>query len=253
MARVDYTDSAGAYRRARTLPPQVLAAWRDAVVGLELPLPARVLDLGAGPGGFLDPLREWFGAPVVAIEPSEGMRSEAVSSGLADRYPCAAAVAEALPLCDGSVDVAWLSTVIHQFDDRDRAIAELGRVVRPGGHVLVRGFFAEGAIGGFFAAFPGIDRAAGTFPATADIVAAFAAHGFVLAQTIDVPERWEFEPAAWIERAISMRHTDSAFRPLTDDEFDAGIRNLRAQYEGVAGPIVSETPLRMLVLERLDD
>ena len=36
-----------------------------------------------------------------------------------------------------------MSQVVHHVDDRDRAAAELARVLRPGGHVLLRGEFAE--------------------------------------------------------------------------------------------------------------
>jgi len=46
--------------------------------------------------------------------------------------------AERLPLREGVVAWAWVSTVVHHLDDLDAAAAELGRVLRPGGVVLVR-------------------------------------------------------------------------------------------------------------------
>lgn len=53
MARVDYTGSAGTYRASRTLPEEILATWSDAITRARLPHPVLVLDVGAGPGGFV--------------------------------------------------------------------------------------------------------------------------------------------------------------------------------------------------------
>src|SRR5262245_66012042 len=77
MARVDYTGSARTYRAARALPPGILATWSAAVARPGLPRPALVLDLGAGPGGFVAPLADWFAAPGVARAPSTAIRSRA--------------------------------------------------------------------------------------------------------------------------------------------------------------------------------
>jgi SAM-dependent methyltransferase len=248
MPRVDYTTTAAAFRRARTLPPAVLARWTDAAATLDLGPVDRVLDLGAGPGGFLDSLVEWFGAPALALEPSAGMRAEAADTGATARHPYAAAVAERLPVRSGSVDVAWLSTVIHQFDDLDAAARELRRVVRSGGRVLIRGYFSDLTVTGILTSFPGIERAARTFPSTADTAACFERAGFTRAAIVDVVEPWRFELAAWVERVQSIRHTDSALRPLTDDEFAEGVRRVRVEHEHDAGPIDNDITIRLLVL-----
>jgi SAM-dependent methyltransferase len=173
------------------------------------------------------------------------MRAEA---GDADRRGYVAARAEALPLATSSADLAWLSTVIHQFDDLDAAAAELRRVLRRPGCVLVRGLFSDMAPSGLLAALPGIERAVGTFPSTAATLERFAAAGFVHHQVIDVPERWEFAFDEWVERVRSLRHTDSILRPLTDDEIDEGIAVLTERYGNAAGPVVSTTVLRLLAV-----
>lgn len=254
MARVDYTDQAAAYRRARTVPADVLSAWGEAVRPIAHALEADgprgdlVLDLGAGPGGFVDPLAAWFDRPVVAVELSEAMRAEARVAGTADRFSYVGGRAEQIPLADATVAVAWLSTVVHQFDDLAVAARELRRVVRPGGLVLIRGFFADLGFSGLFELFPGIERAAATFPRTDDVVEVFEHAGWRLDQIVDVPERWTFELEPWTDRVRSIRHTDSALRPLTDDEVEAGIAAAHARYAGVDGPIVSESALRLVVL-----
>jgi SAM-dependent methyltransferase len=257
VVRVDYSDSAEAYRRARTLPAEVLDVWRSAIEALEIPPARRVLDVGAGPGGFLDPLVDWFSAPVVAVEPSTAMRAAAQAAHLSGAFPYVAAWAEALPVRAASVDVAWLSTVVHQFDDPLAAARELRRIVAPGGRVLVRGFFSDVTVTGLLALFPGIERSATTFPSTDAVTSSFEHAGFALARVVDVVEPWRFDLEVWADRVRSIRHTDSALRPLTDAEVDDGLRIVR-DLHGQTGsdetrshatvPIASDMTIRLVVL-----
>ena len=90
--------------------------------------PSRVLDLGAGTGkltaGLLD-----LGLDVVAVEPSASMR--ALIPSAADAL---AGSAEAIPLADGAVDAVLVGQAFHWFD-REVALAEIARVLRPDGTV----------------------------------------------------------------------------------------------------------------------
>lgn len=89
-----------------------------------------VLDLGAGPGTLAAHLRATRpGLLVVEIEPSPDFA--ATPTRLRAR-------GEALPLADGSVDVAICLSSIRHVGDRGATLAELRRVVRAGGraHVL---------------------------------------------------------------------------------------------------------------------
>jgi SAM-dependent methyltransferase len=246
VTRIDYSGAAAAYRAARTLPPAVMARWDATMAGAGLPPARRVLDLGAGPGGFLDALARWSGAPVVAIEPQSAMRAEAAAAGVVARHPYAAGWGEALPLRDAGVGWAWLSTVVHQLDDRDRAAAELARVLRPGGVVLLRGFLSDVPITGLYRLFPGHERAAASFPSTGDVVATFGRAGFALAGTHDVVEPWPVEPASWEQRVRSIRHKDSGLRHYTDDEFEAGVARITARLAD--GPVPNDVTLRLVVL-----
>ncbi len=157
---------------------------------------------------------------------------------------------ESLPLHSESIDVAWLSTVIHQFDDRDTAAGELHRVIRPGGRVLVRGFLSDVTITGLFSMFPGIERSADSFPSTDSVVSSFESAGFTLDRVTDVVEPWEFDLVAWTERVRSVRHIDSGLRPLTDTEFDKGLQVVTEAFSATNGPIASDGTLRLVVLRK---
>jgi SAM-dependent methyltransferase len=156
--------------------------------------------------------------------------------------------AEALPLSPASVDVAWLSTVVHQFGDLGRAVDELRRVVRPAGRVLVRGFFSDTPLTGLFALFPGSGRSAATFPSSGAVLAAFERGGFTTVAAGDVVETWRFDVDTWRERVRALRHVDSWLRPLTDDEVAAGIAAVEQLADGGRAPLVSDTQLSLLVL-----
>jgi SAM-dependent methyltransferase len=247
VRRIEYDAAAPVYRAGRTLPADVLEKWRRVVVE-DAPRGGRVLDVGAGTGQFLGPLAEWLDARVVGVEPSAGMREEARLALRDDRVALLGGRAEALPLRPDGVDVAWLSAVVHHLEDLDRAVGELRRVVRTGGCVLVRGFFSDTPVTGLLAHFPGIDRSAATFPASTAVLDACARGGFTPRQVVSVPEVWRFELGDWLDRVQALRHVDSALRPLTDDEFAAGLAAVRRLARPGRGTLVSETTLTLLVL-----
>jgi SAM-dependent methyltransferase len=88
-----------------------------------------VLDLGAGTGAITAGLVA-AGASPVAVEPDRAMLGE-----LRRRLPSVPAAvgrAEAIPLRDQAVDAVVVGTAFHWFD-ADRALAEIARVLRPGG------------------------------------------------------------------------------------------------------------------------
>lgn len=220
--RVDYESAADAYRRTRTVPVSVLAAWRDALAPFFGDPVSVVADIGAGTGQFAGPLARWFGVTVVALEPSAGMRRATRTVGGDPAVCYVAARGETIPLAAASADRAWLSAVVHHLDDVDVAASEVARVVRPGGLVLIRGFFRDLPLAPLFAAFPGIERSVRAFPSTARVTDAFAANGVGLVTQRDVIEAHEVTES-WEANLRAMRSADSLLRPLSDAEFEAGI------------------------------
>lgn len=109
---------------------------RTAVVRDLLPFGGTVLDVGAGTGA----LAGWIqraGYDVVGVDASTGMLVEALRNGVGAVF---AAYASALPFEDGVFDLALSVATMHHLETPERVastIAEMGRVVRPGGYVLI--------------------------------------------------------------------------------------------------------------------
>lgn len=94
---------------------------------------SRALDLAAGTGKLTRQLVQ-RGLDVVAVEPGDEMR--AVLERVLPEVEALAGTAEAIPLSDASVDVITVGQAFHWFD-REAALAEMARVLRPGGGVAL--------------------------------------------------------------------------------------------------------------------
>jgi SAM-dependent methyltransferase len=92
----------------------------------------RVLDLGCGPGWYTTALRA-VGAEVTPVDNSEEELS------LAGEPPAGALIADAgaLPLDDASVDGVFCSNLLEHTPDAAPVIAEIERVLKPGGWAYV--------------------------------------------------------------------------------------------------------------------
>ena len=97
------------------------------------------VDVGAGTGEVLLALAR-TGAKVIGVDNSEKMlavcRQRAEDAGLKN-VELRAGDAEALPLADEECDTALSSMLLHHLGDPARGVAELARVVRPGGKVVI--------------------------------------------------------------------------------------------------------------------
>ena len=109
--------------------------WRRAVARAVDAQPGqRVLDLAAGTGSSSVPFQS-AGAHVVACDFSLGMLR--VGRRQQPRLPFVAGDALRLPFGDGSFDTVTMSFGLRNVADTDAALAELGRVTRPGGRLVV--------------------------------------------------------------------------------------------------------------------
>lgn len=121
---LSFGQAARHYDAARPSYPAEALAW---MLGSE---PIDVADVGAGTGLLTRGLMA-AGHRVTAVEPDPQMLETllAASPGLAGGHR---GTAERLPLPDGSVDAVTAGQAFHRFD-RERALPEFHRVLRPGG------------------------------------------------------------------------------------------------------------------------
>jgi SAM-dependent methyltransferase len=161
-----FGDVADDYARARPSYPIEAVSW---LLGAD---PLVVVDLGAGTGRLTEVLAGQDHR-VIAVEPLPGLRQK-----LAAAVPKArllAGTAEDIPLEDGSADAVVVGQAFHWFDV-EPALAEIRRVLRPGGRIGLLWNFRESSQGwmrdlaaiagendlpeGWLAEFEGLDRVA---------------------------------------------------------------------------------------------
>ena len=101
---------------------------------LDVPKGMRWLDVGCGNGAFTEVLvKRCAPASVAAIDPSEGQLAYARKRPTTTMVQFRQGDSQALPYADGSFDAVVMALVITFIPDAAKAIAEMARVVRPGG------------------------------------------------------------------------------------------------------------------------
>lgn len=127
VAAEGFGAAAEAYEQGRPGYSTDLVAWLVDRLGIA---PGRsVVDLAAGTGK-LTRLLAATGARVTAIEPVDAMREQLVR--VCPGVVATAGTAEAIPLPDASVHALTVAQAFHWFD-AEAALAEIARVLRPGG------------------------------------------------------------------------------------------------------------------------
>lgn len=124
------------YDQTRGLPAAAAAAvtW---LLAAELAGRGRVLEIGVGTGRIALPLHDTAGLDLVGIDLSSAMMAVLVDkAGGGVPFPLARADATALPFADGRFGAAIASHVFHLIPAWRDALAELMRVVGPGGLIL---------------------------------------------------------------------------------------------------------------------
>ena len=124
--------------------------WKAYTVGVANVQPGdRVLDVAGGTGDLARAFAKQVGerGQVVLTDINEAMlrtgRDRLLDEGLA--LPTAACDAEHLPFASGSFDVVSVAFGLRNMTHKDAALAEMCRVLRPGGRLLVLEFSTPAA------------------------------------------------------------------------------------------------------------
>src|ERR1044072_6062194 len=107
----------------------------------------RVLDVACGPGNFTRDFAQAAGdGLVVGIDASAPMLEVAVSDTASDNVAYVRGDAAALPLRDGSFDAVCCFAALHLIEQPMRALAEIVRVLAPGGRVALLSSCSRGPL-----------------------------------------------------------------------------------------------------------
>jgi demethylmenaquinone methyltransferase/2-methoxy-6-polyprenyl-1,4-benzoquinol methylase len=111
--------------------------WRSAMVDRVLPAGGVILDVASGTAGVALQLQARSGAEVVGVDLTEEMlregRRRVAAAGLGRRIGLVTGRAEQLPFPDGHFDALTFTYLLRYVQDPQATLAELARVVRPGG------------------------------------------------------------------------------------------------------------------------
>jgi len=235
----DKSDIAMVYDEARALTPERVRQWRD-VLALDLAPAAitTVADLGCGTGRFTELLARHFTAQVIGIDPSERMIEQARRKSIAENVVFGQARAEAVPLQDGSVDLAFMSQTYHHLSNPSAVARECFRILRQSGRVCVRNTTrdCDFPYRNFFLLQPLIDS---DLPTRKEIRSVFLAVGFVVVADRMLSQIVATDWPSFVRN--SALRADSFLARLSDSEFENGMAALRAHAAAVdRGSFVSE-------------
>ncbi|TGE04154.1 bifunctional demethylmenaquinone methyltransferase/2-methoxy-6-polyprenyl-1,4-benzoquinol methylase UbiE [Hymenobacter fodinae] len=119
---------------------------RKAVSELKQLRPARILDIATGTADFaIETLRAAApDAKVTGVDISEGMldvgRRKLEAKGLSNRIQLELGDSENLPFADNEFDAVTASFGVRNFENLEKGLAEMRRVLRPGGKLVVLEF-----------------------------------------------------------------------------------------------------------------
>ena len=112
----------------------------------EVPAPKAILDVGCGTGRLLRAAEDLF--PAARLEgvdaASEMVRYAQAALPTGSRIRYQNAVAEKLPFGNAEFDLVFSTMTFHHWADQRAGIAEVARVLAPGGRWLLADFIATG-------------------------------------------------------------------------------------------------------------
>lgn len=126
-----------------TLSLGIDKSWRRKAINWLRPFrPQRIMDVATGTGDFaILSCRMLQPKQLIGTDISEGMmnvgREKAKKEGLADKISFAREDCTSLSFADNSFDAITVAFGIRNFEDLDKGLSEMCRVLTPGGHLVI--------------------------------------------------------------------------------------------------------------------
>ncbi|OMC39127.1 methyltransferase domain-containing protein [Mycobacterium sp. IS-1264] len=177
------------YDNAQAVLRKLVSAFQPSVDWLDIPQGGIILDVGCGPASVTASIARAGGpdALVLGLDRSEAMLARAVRAQSGPQLGFLRADAQRLPLRGETVDAVVSIGVLQFMPDPAAALAEMMRVLRPGGQLAVVVPVARHAVR-FWRRLPSLDPYVFTQDEVGDIL---KDHGFAGVQTKNVgPVQW---------------------------------------------------------------
>jgi ubiquinone/menaquinone biosynthesis C-methylase UbiE len=221
------------YAQTRRSDPRIAAKLLEI---LESSQASVIADIGAGTGSYSFFLAE-HGYHVLAVEPSETMRSQAISHPTIQWID---AFADSLPLPDQSADAAIIMLAFHHFQDYRKTLCEIYRAIS-GGQIVLFTYDPE-VISSFWLTqyFPSfIADVRSTFLPILKLVSEIESITSVAVSILPFPLPNDlsdsFAAVGWARPELyldgNIRNGISSFAKISDNELDLGLTNLREDLE----------------------
>ncbi len=189
----------------------------------------RLVDVGCGTGRFAAFAKARRGGRVWGVDPSAEMlrraRERPGTAGIGWKQ----APAERLPFTGGWFDAAHMHLVVHTLVDRPAALAEIARVLAPGGRLAIATFamehFERFFLNPYFPSIASIDGA--RFPDPGVLAAELGVAGFQDAAAERISQPVRAEPKDVLER-VRGRYI-STLHLLEPAEYAEGLARLERE------------------------
>ena len=120
--------------------------WRKkAIRALKASKPQRLLDVATGTGDFaLEAINILQPRKVIGVDISSGMLAIAsekiIKKSLSDQFEVVLADSESLPFADSTFDAVTVAFGVRNFENLEKGLANIYRVLKPGGKVVILEF-----------------------------------------------------------------------------------------------------------------
>lgn len=196
----------------------------------------RLVDVGCGTGRFATFAKARRGGRVWGVDPSPEMLRRARERPGAGGIGWKQASAERLPFTGGWFDAAHMHLVVHTLPDRPAALAEIGRVLAPGGRIAIATFamehFTRFYLNPYFPSIATVDGA--RFPDPAALAGELGEAGFRAASVERISQPVSAEPQDVLER-VRGRYI-STLHLLEPVEYAEGLARLERDVAAGRGP-----------------
>ncbi|MGB8386364.1 class I SAM-dependent methyltransferase [Mycobacterium sp.] len=127
------------YDNAQALARRLISAWQLPIEWLNIPSGGIALDVGSGPGSITASLARAAGPEGLAlgVDISEPMLERAVANEAGPQVGFIKADAQRLPFRDNTFDAVVSTAVLQLIPNPTAALAEIARVLRPGGRLAI--------------------------------------------------------------------------------------------------------------------